>query len=641
MHTTLKNQSPTEKYIKLFHFANGKKNVTTGAYAYSDEIKITLEVSRRIGVTEVVLSLYRDSDGVTAELPFEYDGTKNATDAFSIRFFPKEHCTASGGLFYYTVRFKTADGDKYLSSVNNVDFVVTSDGCNLRKFRLLVYPDTSSTPDWAKNAVMYHIFVDRFAKAERMIPPRPDAVYNDDWDNGIPQFAPFQGAELANNEFFGGTLYGVAEKLDYLASLGVNCIYLSPIFKAYSNHKYDTGDYLTVDEAFGGREAFDNLIYEAKRRNIRIILDGVFNHTGNDSLYFNAYGKYPSVGAYQSELSPYHDWFFFNSFPDDYECWWGIKILPKLNTGISETQEFFIGDDGVVPKYLRDGISGWRLDVADELPSEFLTRLRATAKKADPDALIIGEVWENAADKIAYGKRRSYFSGLQLDSVMNYPLKNAVVSFMKTADCTELYNTVCDIYSSYPEHNASVLMNILGTHDTERILTVLGADDADFNLTNAEKAVYRLSDTQRERAVKLLKIASTIIYTMPGMPCIFYGDEAGLEGFGDPFCRRPYPWGREDDRLRRHYATLGKLKHEKKALSSAKIEFITASGGLFSYSRVCDENRISVYVNMTADTVKITKNDGESKIFGECFDETNAFVLPSESVIVTECGESY
>lgn len=630
-----KNIEYVKNNISLSFFKNGIPAETRNAWAYSDRIKIRLEASGGLGVTSAEISFRRDSDGGETKAFFEYES--GIADSYCTEIFPPQMCAdGSGGLFYYTVKICFGSDEAYLSSVNNVDFDVVTNAEYAKPFRLLVYADGAKTPDWAKSAVMYHIFVDRFRKTNNIF-PRSDAEINPDWENGIPKFAPYPGAPLDNNEFFGGNLYGIAEKLGYLETLGVNCIYLSPIFKAYSNHKYDTGDYMTIDEMFGGKEAFDNLVKCAESRNIRIILDGVFNHTGSDSLYFNAYGKYPSEGAYRSENSKYHSWYFFKSFPQDYESWWGIEILPKLNLKNPETADFFLGDDGVVKKYLKDGAFGWRLDVADELPQEFLERLRNAVKNENPDAIIIGEVWENAADKIAYGERRKYFRGFQLDSVMNYPLRNAIVNYMRTSDCTEFYNTVSELYSSYPEENACVLMNILGTHDTERILTVLGAENADFALSNADKAKYRLPGEKKEKAVQLLKIASAILYTMPGIPCIFYGDEAGAEGMGDPFCRCPYPWGRESKELREHYAKLGRLKRTSGALCGSRIEFIAADGGYCSYRRSGAEKPLVVCVNMTDASVVCGRKEELSAICGECiFDGDYVCVPPMRFVIAEE-----
>lgn len=349
---------------------------------------------------------------------------------------------------------------------------------------------------------------------------------------------------------------------------------------------------------FGGDRALENLIAKCKERNIRIILDGVFNHTGSDSVYFNRYGKYDSVGAYQSKDSEYKDWYFFKEFPDSYECWWNIEILPKLNPECIACRDFLCNKGGVAEKYMEMGIGGWRLDVADELSNDFLDILRDTVKNAsDGDGIIIGEVWENAADKIAYGKRRRYFRGKQLDSVMNYPVRNGILAFVTENDDEMLYNILTELYSSYPETVCHSLMNSLGTHDTERILSVLGDKDV-LELTNEELSTHKMNETQRKRAITKLKVASTLQYTVFGVPSVYYGDEAGLEGGHDPFCRQPFPWGKEDGELTEHYRKLGEIRKENSAFADGKFKIISHSNGFIAYERYNGEENILVVANV-------------------------------------------
>ena len=467
----------------------------------------------------------------------------------------------------------------------------------------MVYEADFKTPEKYYGTTMYHIFVDRFAKSAKPLPTRADALLRDDWDTGIPEFAPYPGAPLKNNQFFGGSLWGVIEKLDYLESLSVNCIYLSPIFKAYSNHKYDTGNYLEIDEMFGGKEAFDALICECKKRGIKVILDGVFNHTGDDSIYFNRYGNYDSLGAYQSEKSPYFRWFKFIHFPKKYECWWGIDILPRLDHTAEDCREYFVGKSGVCENYINQGINGWRLDVADELSDTFLDSLRDVVKKADEDAIVIGEVWENAAEKVAYGSRRRYLRGKQLDSVMNYPTKNAIIQYIKSGDCAMLYNTVTELYSCYPRAVCDCLMNLLGTHDTERILTALVGRSAE-GLSNEELSKLRMNESQKAYAVAMLKIASAIQYTLYGFPSVFYGDEAGIEGYRDPFCRMPFPWGNECKELTEHYKALGKIRKEHSVYAGGDFRVIEHNGGLFAFVRENKDEKLLTVASRVSFPIK-------------------------------------
>lgn len=636
MHTRIRYNQQLEKYIRIHRLSHGKPATTPGAYSLSEEVEIKLDISRRLGVCLAEMIIYDDNKSEENVLPLEWISTTvDGYDTYSVTLKLKNMCEPRDyGLFYYCFRILSGNESLYISNINNVDFYVTKDEYCVSKFRLLVHRDGHKTPDWAKNAVMYHIFVDRFFKSKHKLPVRKDCVINSNWDTGIPKFAPYPGAPLDNNEFFGGSLYGIIEKLDYLTELGVNCIYLSPIFKSYSNHKYDTGDYMRIDEMFGGEKAFQKLINEATKREIHIILDGVFNHTGDDSVYFNRKGKYNTVGAYQSKNSPFNKWYFFKNFPDKYECWWDIDILPKLNTRNPDTAEYFLAPGGVVRKYVSEGTSGWRLDVVDELPDEFLTRLCEGAKKENPDALIIGEVWENAADKIAYGKRRKYFNGYQIDSVMNYPLKNAIVNYVKTCDCTEFYNTVTEIFASYPTENAAVLMNLLGTHDTERILTLLAAQESDLCLSNPQKAAYKLDPEKRKEAINLLKVASILQFTLPGMPCIYYGDESGLEGMGDPFCRRPYPWGNEEKELVEHYKKLGTLKRNCKALSSTETEFIIHEGPVCIFKRGSGKNSVYVCINMKDTAIECSFSKKRKALIGSLLKKDNNYFIPPKSAVV-------
>lgn len=544
----------------------GSRDVTPyGAFPHGDVLDIEVSVSRRIGAADVVMRICRDGES-DVDIPLTLCTTDATDDIYAFTLDTEKLCNgADSGLFYYTFLLLRGEHTLFVQTPNNLD--ARLDECDHDRFRLLVYEKNFETPKSFGRGVMYQIFPDRFRRGGGQIPLRDGSVLNSDWDGGIPQYPDVRGQVYKNNVFFGGDLWGVADGLDHLESLGVTYIYLCPIFKAFSNHRYDTGDYTRIDEMLGGEEALDNLIAKAGEKGIGIILDGVFNHTGDDSLYFNKYKSYGEGGAYNSPDSEYAKWYNFRSFPEEYECWWGIPILPRLNHSNKECRGYFTGKGGIVEKYIRRGISGWRLDVADELSDEFLDEMRVAVKQADSEAVIIGEVWENAADKIAYGKRRRYFSGKQLDSVMNYPLKNAIISFCRWGDCETLYNTLTEIYSSYPRIVSDKLMNLIGTHDTERILTALGRDEGDDDEPNCILATKRLNAEQLARGVELLKIASTLQYTVYGIPSVYYGDEVGLEGYGDPFCRLPFPWNDMDSEVRRdileHYRALGRIRREE------------------------------------------------------------------------------
>jgi len=373
--------------------------------------------------------------------------------------------------------------------------------------------------------------------------------------------------------------------------------------------KYDTGDYMQIDEIFGGEEAFDHLIEKAKEKNIGIILDGVFNHTGDDSRYFNKYGKYDTLGAYQSPDSPWYHWFDFEDYPDRYRCWWGIDILPAVNTNEPSYRNFICGKDGVIRHYLRKGISGWRLDVADELSESLIRAIRSASRKEKSDALLLGEVWEDASDKIAYGKRRSYFGGNELDSVMNYPVGNAIIDYLLYGDSKKLFATVKRLYTHYPKGASDACMNLLGTHDTERILTRLSGVP-DGGRSPKELSTAKLSPAERALATERLKLAWLLLSIMPGVPCIFYGDEAGMEGYYDPFNRRPFPWGREDEALLSFYREIGKLRRSLDLFAKGYMKLPESMPqGVFALSRFDETRTLLAVVNLSGKTQNLSLSD--------------------------------
>lgn len=599
---------------------DGKDASSRGAFPCGSKIEFTVETPRALGASAVVLRIAEDGRP-SSDIALDFNDTCNGVDVYTTVLDTEELCDrrTENGLFYYEFLFLRGNDTLFTDTYNFVDY--TLERSSGGKFILLVHTHDYTTPEWFKGRIMYHVFVDRFCKGEGEVGERDDVVINDDWDNGIMQYPEKNGDKLANNMFFGGNLWGVAEKLDYLKSLGVGVIYLSPIFKAYSNHKYDTGNYLEVDAMFGGDKAFENLIKKAREKDIRIILDGVFNHTGDDSLYFDRYEKYGKTGAYSNPNSPFRNWFRFRSYPDEYETWWGIQILPKLNHTVDECRKYFTAKGGVAEKYIKMGIGGWRLDVADELSDAFLDELRVTVKGAsDGEGIIIGEVWENAAEKVAYSRRRRYLRGAQLDSVMNYPLRNGVLALLVDKDAVLLADILKSVYASYPKCVCDSLMNLLGTHDTERILTVLGNSGRDMSeYSNKELATMHLDETDRKKGIALQKLAATVQYTVYGVPSVFYGDEAGVEGYHDPFCRKTFPWGRECEELFAHYRKLGEIRNEYPLFIDGEFCVDYAEGAVIAYSRYEGSSKITVVVNASEETVEYRAHNKTDLITGKHF----------------------
>ena len=462
-------------------------------------------------------------------------------------------------------------------------------------------PADFHTPVWARGATIYQIFPDRFRKSGdcdltgKLTPYTVHPSWNEEVD-----WRPTEDDLVLNNDFFGGNFRGITEKLDYIADLGVNLLYLNPISKSFSSHRYDTGDYKTPDPMLGTEADFAELCRQAHARGIRVILDGVYSHTGSNSPYFNREGQFDSLGAYNSQESPYYSWYTFQHWPDRYTCWWNFDTLPTVNKLDPAFVNFIIADeDSVVAHWMKLGADGFRLDVADELPDEFIRLLRRRIKAINPDALLLGEVWEDASAKIAYNRRRTYFTAGELDSVMNYPFRTAIIDYVRGHDGgAALKETVMSIVENYPPEVVQCNMNLLGTHDTPRILTAL-VDD--FNGTREEMSKRHLSRNQFDIAYDRLLMAAFLQYTLPGSPSLYYGDEAGMEGGRDPFNRRPYPWGRENTEILDHFRQLGKLRREHPAFRLGDIRFFQAGDRHIGFTRSYEGKTYRVCCNRSAD----------------------------------------
>ena len=415
-------------------------------------------------------------------------------------------------------------------------------------WQITVYDPDYKTPDWLRSGVMYQIFPDRFYFSGKHHPRREECYYHENWSDD-PILMPEGGDDNCARDFFGGDLKGIQEKLPYLEQLGVTVLYLNPIFQARSNHRYDTADYSHIDPLLGTNKEFSDLCEAAKKHGIRIMLDGVFSHTGEDSFYFNRYGRFPSVGACQSTHSPYYPWYTFTRYPDEYRAWWGFHTLPEINKSDPTYQDFMFREGGVVRSWIGRGSSGWRLDVADELTMDFLRKLRAAAKEEDPDAVVLGEVWEDASHKVAYGEMRCYCQGDTLDSVMNYPLRTAAIDFFTgKSDAHALRRLILSQKENYPLPFYYSLMNLAGSHDRARAINTLCGRTFE-ELPPATRRGKRLTEKEyrlgAERYVEMMKL----LCALPGIPCVYYGDERGLQGGPDPYCRGTFPWEGGDREL--------------------------------------------------------------------------------------------
>ena len=496
-------------------------------------------------------------------------------------------------LLWYHFRFWREDGTGCLLDKTGY----RSDGQAV-SWQLTVYQE-SRTPGWFGAGVTYQIFPDRFCRLALV-----DSAglvgrrwVHEDWDD-TPEWRPDPDGEIRNRDFFGGTLAGITSKLDDLKALGVTTLYLCPIFESASNHRYNTADYTRIDPMLGTEADFRALCAQARQRGMRVILDGVFNHTGSQSMYFNADGYYPTLGAAQSQDSPWYSWYRFHHWPDSYDSWWGIRTLPAVEESSPSYVDFIIdAKDSIIRRWLRAGASGWRLDVADELPDWFLEKIRAAMEETAPDSVLIGEVWEDGSNKIAYGVRRRHILGGHCDGLMNYPFRNALLSFLLGEDAFRFRQAMETLRENYPPFAWRSAMNFLGTHDTPRILTLLGTGGDGKDHDKDWRAAFRMSSGQYALGKARLKLGALVIFAFPGSPMVYYGDEAGMEGFEDPFNRRTYPWGREDGELLEWYTALGKARRALPALRRGELAWTLTRGRVLSFLRTGAEGSVLAAVN--------------------------------------------
>ena len=562
-----------------------------GAVPCGTAVSYTVRPLRREGWSRCVLVTQREFSGQTAELELPCTGQDGDRNRFSGIF----SAPAEPELVWYWFRLFREDGSSIL-----LDRSGYHGGENVQSWQLTVYEE-SSTPAWFGCGVVYQIFPDRFCRLELPDPAGMvgSRTIHENWSD-LPDWRPDAQGEVRNCDFFGGSLQGILSKLDDLADFGVTVLYLNPVFESASNHRYNTADYRAIDPMLGTEDDFHHLCQEAKRRGIRVILDGVFNHTGSQSRYFNADGFYSDTGAAQSPDSPYYHWYSFHPWPADYDAWWGIRTLPAVREDAPDYRDFIIrGQDSVVRHWLRAGASGWRLDVADELPDDFIGEIRTAMEETAPDSFLLGEVWEDATTKIAYSMRRRYLLGQELHGVMNYPFRTALIAYLLGGDADEFRETLESLRENYPPHAFYSLMNFLSTHDTPRILTVLGADHMPGS--KEERAVFRLSPARRQLGLKRLRLAALVLFTFPGAPTVYYGDEAGMEGWEDPFNRAGYPWGQEDSELKSFFSKLVHLRREQPALQTGQLHWRWTAGSLLVFARELDGQLLTTVVN-AADT---------------------------------------
>ena len=480
------------------------------------------------------------------------------------------------GHFWYNFQFVFDDFCEYLNrSFDHRSFV--ADYKEEDYLQLVTEKEYEST-DSLQGGIIYQIYVDRFCKVGEVVPRKP-LILRDDWGGAIKKNT--NDYLIINLEVFGGNINGIISKLDYLKELGVTAIYLNPISLANSNHKYDTADYMRVDDMFGTESEFKEFVRLAGEKNIKVVIDGVYNHTGSDSIYFNKEGRFDTLGAYKSKDSIFYKWYDFINYPDEYRSWWGFDTLPSINGECEEFQDYIAGNGGVLEKFFNLGVSGVRLDVVDEINDKFVKKISKKVKEFGKDNVIMGEVWEDASTKIAYTTRRKYFSDNELNSVMNYPIKETVLEYVFTGNSRSLESTIRMLENNYPKEVRDNLMNFLTTHDTKRVFSEL----------------LRVTEDNEEIAIKLYKIASTLIFTLPGVPSIFYGDEYGMKD-NDESSRGCFDWENYKNEIYSWFLKLTKIR-KLKVFKDGEMNILYSANGKFVFERFSENERVVVAVNMT------------------------------------------
>ncbi|MBR6785677.1 MAG: glycoside hydrolase family 13 protein [Clostridia bacterium] len=603
-----------------------------GAVCEGEEVTLRIVMPRSFGCIGASLTVESDSGDIQV-YPMQWECMEGTDEEW----WRVSFTAAEQGLYWYRFTVKNPQGESLITKAENSTGRISLYGSS---FQLTVYSEDFKTPDWIKGSVIYQIFPDRFnfsGKEKKNIPS--DRIMRSDW-GGKPMWEPDCDGKITKYDYFGGDLDGIEQKLSYLESLGVGCIYLNPIFEAHSNHRYDTADYEKIDMLLGDEDDFASLCKSAESHGIRIVLDGVFSHTGADSRYFNKEKRYGDGGAYNSPDSPYYEWYKFRNYPDDYESWWGVDILPEISEENDGYIEYIAGENGILRKWLSLGASGWRLDVADELPDKFLDALRAAVKAEKDDAYILGEVWEDASNKVSYGERRRYLQGAQLDSVMNYPFADLLIDFAIRGVAEGFNDRIAEICENYPKPAVDCLMNHIGTHDTCRVLNRL-ATGGGYYSDHLNRYSGGLSQREKENGKKLLRLISTMQFTLPGVPCIYYGDEAGADGGEDPFNRGCYPWGKEDEELTKHFKTLGRIRKEHEVFKDGEFVPVSAAMGCVAYERRGRGEKIMTVANRNSHSiVYYLPEDGYEALTGGSVCGRELYLDENTAAIIIKKAES-
>lgn len=465
-------------------------------------------------------------------------------------------------------------------------------------------------PEWAKGRMMYHIFVDRFYRgSDDEMKEMPRRHIHKSWNEPIMVQGDEEG--IWNNDFYGGDLKGITQKLDYIKSLGVKILYLSPIVYSQSTHRYDASDYEMVDPYAGTLDDLKELCDEAHKRGMKVVLDAVFNHTGSDSKYFNKYQNpewNDGKGAFydkDSEYRSFYRWYYNGATgKEEPAYWWGFDTLPVCNGESLEWQNYIVGEGGIIDQWFQCGIDGLRLDVADELTDDFIEKIRVAVHRNKPDGFILGEVWKNPM----YMGRGYIEKGTGMDSVMNYNFIGALIRYFRYGEVDQLAQKIREIRNSYPTDTWHTAMNFTSTHDMTRGINLwdekIFKRDGEWpwNLIDENHKVaqaYRMSPEQYEKAKEIYMAYVFSLAFMPGILSIFYGDEIGVQGVGNLDNRKPMPWDSPDQELLEFFKIVGAIRNAEEFMYEADLKVRDINVNYMAFERVSGDERAFVVVNRT------------------------------------------
>lgn len=596
-------------------------------------LKVTVQLPMQLGWFErvrlnVVNAGSSDLNSIQYDIPHSEN---NEHTGYAV--FETEVYLTTSALYYYYFSYD-CNGQHFRLKKKNV-----TENNSISKADCFKLSINFSAPDWAKGASMYHIFVDRFCKNPSLnVKKIPGRTFNN-W-NDKPVLGPNSNGDW-NVDFYGGNLLGIIDKLDYIQSLGISIIFLSPILRGQSNHLYDTVDYENIDPYLGSKKDLTKLCYEVHKRGMYIVLDGVYNHTGNRSRYFDQFDEYGN-GAFLHEDSPYRP-FYKRSWHNSKSCfsfWWGQPTLPECDTYAPEWRKYITAPGGIIDRLFACGIDGIRLDVADELSDPMIQDILEAIIRNKPDGFLFGEVWKNPMRM-----NRGYISsGKGMHSVMNYLFADALIRFYKYRDTLKLQDVVNQILTEYPADTILTLMNFTSTHDISRAIELFACNvfnpqaewawDMDYGNASDFVKFHTLSKEEYEYGKMVLMSYVVALAFFPGIFSIFYGDEVGLQGLHNLANRVAFPWGKGDLQLLSYFRDLIEARNGYHFLKYADCVVHEISEKHFIFERTLNEDKILVIVSRSHHCSEINVPEGFTTIFKNRDDCSQSFLPPYGALVL-------